>query len=143
MSNINQFSAEMDREFRKVVTQAQRIVRKAAFDGHKNIVKGTPMDTGRAKAAWQIDLNSTSEIEESLHIAAMSKSTAELVAGQQRSKLGAFKLGDVIHIYNNVEYILPLEYDGVSDQAPSGWVRSEKIRMENKLKEAFRAMRLI
>ena len=43
--------------------------------------------------------------------------------------------------FNNTEYVLSLEFEGSSKQAPAGWVRSEKIRMENKLNEAFGAIR--
>lgn len=111
------------------MSMSTKIVKKTAFDGHKNIVKGTPVDTGRARANWQIDLNGTNE------------STIESLSApdDERDQLSQFKLGDTIHIFNNVEYILALEW-GHSDQQPSGWVRSEKIRMQNKLQEAFNAM---
>ena len=129
MSSLETFGRELDAELKKKLTLASKVVRKVAFNGHRNIVKSTPLDTGRARANWQIDLNGTNETDiESL-----------LPPDGERAKLNNFKLGDVIHIFNNVEYIIPLEY-GLSNQAPSGWVRSEAIRMDKKLSQAFKAI---
>jgi len=139
MSDLNTFCNELDRDFAKILTKSRKAVVKVAFDGHRNIATETPFDTGLATASWQLDLNGTNENVEDIE--ALSKQAAEAIAGKHRDKLKQFKLGDVIHIFNNTEYVLSLEFEGSSKQAPAGWVRSEKIRMENKLNEAFGAIR--
>lgn len=131
MSDLNTFSRELDRAFEKNFKLSEQIVRKVAFDGHREIVRQTPKDTGRAQANWQIEINGANDSE----VDSVSP------PDEERDKLSSVKLGDVIHIFNNVEYILPLEFDHASKQVPaSGWVRSEAIRMENKLSEALKAI---
>lgn len=130
MSDLTKFSADLDKALAKKMALASAVIRKVGFDGHKNIARETPKDTHRATANWQLDLNGSNEIE----LDSVAPPDGE------RDKLRQFKIGDVIHIFNNVSYIIPLEFLGTSQQAPSGWVRSEAIRMESKLKEALRAI---
>lgn len=73
---------------RKVEARLSEAVRKVTFDLHSMIVQRTPVDTGRARAGWSVDLRP-----------------------------------DHSMIYNNVEYIVPLEYGHSRQQAPQGMVR--------------------
>jgi len=84
---MSRFTDDIAKFRAKVQARANSVIRKVGFDLHGRIVERTPVDTGRAKAGWSIDVRP-----------------------------------DSTWIYNNVEYIVPLEY-GHSKQAPQGMVR--------------------
>jgi hypothetical protein len=79
------------------------------------IIKGTPVDTGRASGNWYADVNSASS-EKSDAATQSGALTRVLLKGAQVT------LNDTFTITNNLEYINALEY-GHSKQAPQGMVR--------------------
>ena len=114
---MTSFSLDLAKFGQKAVDNAEKVVRKIGFDMHSRIVQRMPVDTGRAKANQQISINSLPsgsvlEFDKSGN-AAISKGGAVLAN---------FKLGDTIFLYNNIEYIIPLEF-GYSKQAPAGMFR--------------------
>jgi len=114
---MSSFSVDLAKFGQKAIDNSEEIVRKIAFDMHSRIVKRMPVDTGRARANTQISLhnlpsNATLETDKS--------GNATIASGNR--ELSQFKLGDTVFIYNNVEYILSLEF-GSSKQAPAGMFR--------------------
>jgi len=114
---MSSFSVDLAKFGQKAIDNSEEIVRKIAFDMHSRIVKRMPVDTGRARANTQISLhnlpsNATLETDKS--------GNATIAFGNR--ELSQFKLGDTVFIYNNVEYILSLEF-GSSKQAPAGMFR--------------------
>lgn len=114
---MSSFSVDLAKFGQKAIDNSEEIVRKIAFDMHSRIVNRMPVDTGRARANTQISLhnlpsNATLETDKS--------GNATIASGNR--ELSQFKLGDTVFIYNNVEYILSLEF-GSSKQAPAGMFR--------------------
>ena len=114
---MSTFSVDLANFGQTAIDNAERITRKVVFDIHSRIVRRMPVDTGRARANTQISINtlpsgSTLEVDVTGH--------ATIASGDR--ELSRFELGDTAFIYNNVEYILALEY-GSSDQAPQGMFR--------------------
>jgi hypothetical protein len=122
------FSVDLAKFGQKAVNNAEKIVRKTGFDMHARIVKRTPVDTGRAKANTQISVNSlpsSSSLAKDTTKSSPIADAGQIDFGLQSKALtavGKFNLGDTIFIYNNVEYILSLEF-GSSKQAPAGMFR--------------------
>lgn len=114
---MTSFSLDLAKFGQKAVNNAEKIVRKIGFDMHSRIVQRMPVDTGRAKANQQISINSLP----SGSVLEFDKSGNAAISKGNRA-LANFKLGDTIFLYNNVEYIIPLEY-GHSKQAPQGMFR--------------------
>ena len=110
------FSADITRFVAKTNGNIDIVVRKITLDIFRNVVKRTPVDTGRARAGWQI--------EETLHSIKVNKDdpTGQRTIREARQLINAIRAGGVIYVLNNVEYILPLEY-GSSKQAPNGMAR--------------------
>ena len=81
-------------------------VRKVFFTAVRDITKGTPVDTGRARNNWQ--------------------GTAK--------DLPKNVLGKKFILFNNMPYINKLEYGGHSQQAPKGWVRKAILKMRKRLR---------
>ena len=114
---MSRFAVDLARFGQRALDNADKITRKIAFDMHSRIVMRMPVDTGRARANTQISINSLPS-ESTLEV---DKSGNASIAKGKRT-LAQFKLGDTIFLYNNVEYILALEY-GSSTQAPQGMFR--------------------
>jgi len=105
--------------------------------GLTNIIKETPVDSGRARNNWFLSVSSPS-----------TKITR--VSGganfNQLNKLPKRVLNRKLYFTNNLPYIATLEYGGFpipggdlteggfSKQAPNGWVRSTLIKMANKIR---------
>lgn len=88
-------------------------------DCYGRLVQRTPVDTGRARAGWHIE-GESSEWKPAPGEYEKAKAEAVAVIPQEVLKLEALSKADVIYIMNNVEYILPLEA-GWSRQSSGFW----------------------
>lgn len=90
-------------------------LRGVVFQALGNIQNGTPRDTGRAINNWFVS------------VGAPSSQVTDDTSGNE-IKLGDlpdYIIGKTIYFSNNLPYIERLEYGAWSQQAPTGWVRSE------------------
>tara|TARA_R110000787_G_scaffold6179_10_gene21989 strand:+ start:229 stop:633 length:405 start_codon:yes stop_codon:yes gene_type:complete len=113
---VGSFEADVNKFQRKTVGKMDQIVRKVALELFTRIIYKTPVDTGRARANWQVSIGTpaagTVEIDDKSGNATVSQATA---------KSAGFKAGDTIYLANNLPYIRRLE-EGYSQQAPAGMV---------------------
>jgi hypothetical protein len=91
-------------------------VQKIALELFSRVILKTPVDTGRARANWQVAIGAapdgTLELEDKSGTATISAATASA---------SGLRAGDVIFLVNNLPYIQRLE-DGYSGQSPAGMV---------------------
>ncbi len=101
-------------------------VRKIGLDGWQELVRTTPRDTGRARANWST----------SVGILPINKGSGNTSINmtEQTSAIKDYNFGQTMYLYNNLEYIMPLEF-GNSKQAPEGWIRRTAVKMQKKLDE--------
>lgn len=92
-------------------------IKYVCFTLFKDIVLGTPVDTGRARANWQASIGAAVGGE----VIGTDRSGSTTIAQAQPDIEKA--PGTVFYISNNLPYIYRLEFEGWSKQAPSGWVR--------------------
>lgn len=97
-----------------------------------NVIRMSPVDTGRFRGNWQFSIGAASTGELDRLDKNGSAATAELVNGAIQ-----FKAGETAYIVNNLPYAIPLEY-GHSDQAPGGMVRITLERFQRIVLEAVR-----
>jgi len=115
-----------DLSVEKVITPALIKVHKAiSFQLLNGFILLTPVDTGRARAGWQVLINSTTE-DVNIDESQFEKGKKNLQGGGQSLEKGLVELSllkafDTVHIINNVKYIGFLD-DGSSKQAPNGIV---------------------
>ena len=115
--NLAAFKAELEREKRVLPEQVAQGTRYLGLAIYRNIVKATPVDTGRARGSWTIQYTSpdTSVLPE-----APSKSKNHYAPPSP-------KLGgppdpfSILWLNNELEYIGPLN-NGWSAQAPKRFV---------------------
>jgi hypothetical protein len=140
VTNLEEFSRELKVFDNLVPELALRLQKKIAFDMLTKIVQRTPVGNpdlwktkyppkgyvgGRARANWQVDLL---DPDESSQVEGEDKSGASTIA-TGASAIGRAQFGNVIWLYNNLPYIVRLEY-GWSQQAPGGMVRLSVAEIE-------------
>jgi hypothetical protein len=123
--------ASFEEQLRRIEINTSRKLdlfgRKVALELFRRVIYKTPVDTGRARANWQVSIGSaasgTVEIDDTNGSATMRQATADS---------RGFRAGDVIYLTNNLPYIMKLEEGGYPDgpktvggfsrQAPAGMV---------------------
>lgn len=94
-------------------------VRYLCLDLLKNVVQGTPVDTGRARGNWQATINTpaTGSTEKTDKQGGATISAASNAVSQAA--------GNVFYITNNLPYINRLEFEpNFAKQKQGGWVRA-------------------
>lgn len=116
----------MDAIVNRVNRRIDTVIRKSTIQLFGQVIKMTPVDTGRAKGNWQCTIGSptSSEIERDDGSRSQSLSSSKAYADVVKTVPPA---GNVVWLANNVPYIRKLEYyppgKGGSIQAPQGMVR--------------------
>lgn len=114
----------MAKDFTKTIVQFAQIanarltviVKKIGFDALNQVMARSPVDTGRFRAAWRLNVDSAD-----LDVPGEDQVVASV--DTQLAKLAGFQIGQSIHISNNLPYAQALE-DGSSDQAPTGVLKN-------------------
>ena len=122
--SLFRFEADLTAFAKKVDLDLGTVVRRVVIDLFTRIVQRTPVDTGRARSSWDIQHDSPGEGVPSTQLTRLSEQEATDRAKQALTKLIATRGKEyaVWWIFNNLPYILPLEY-GHSQKAPAGMVR--------------------
>jgi hypothetical protein len=113
----SKFELDIQRYVDKANGRIDLVVRKISLDLFRRVVMKSPVDTGRFKGNWQVQIGAvpggTLKLDDKDGTATIARVTAETLK---------LKAGEVIYLVNNLEYARALEY-GHSKQAPSGMVR--------------------
>lgn len=123
ITNLSEFESGIERDMQLPEDVTGEVVQKAAIQALRGLVLGTPVDTGRARANWNVatgeaDLSTT---EDTGWESKLNEGTARIANANPYS---------VIWLSNALDYIMPLE-QGHSQQAPTGWVESTLRRVED------------
>lgn len=127
MADLRTFARRMRNIGTKVQHNSDALVRKVAIAIDSAVVLATPVDTGRARSNWQVEINAPAAGAIDAHYPGKEGSTqgqnAQKALDLGREKIDEYKTGSTIHITNNLPYIGRLN-DGYSAQAPVGFVES-------------------
>lgn len=115
--------------------KADLVVKKLAIELFKLIVLKTPVDTGRARASWNL---SAGIIDTSVEPSGEYEKGQALAKARLSNLPGNFR---VIWITNSLPYIIALEH-GHSTQAPAGMVGLSVEEIEFYLDGVIREARL-
>ncbi|MCP4987576.1 MAG: hypothetical protein GY928_16415 [Colwellia sp.] len=142
--------AKVQKKLSELGKESNNKLRSVYFTGLDSIVKGTPVETGRAKSNWFLTTGSPS-------------SATTTIIGDDDVNLPKVVVGKKIYLTNNLPYISTLEYGGYPDPVkkgtwnkktnsyevrttggysdqlfpmgtPKGWVRATMIRMLNMIR---------
>jgi hypothetical protein len=101
----------------RTAEEAARVVRRVALVVDQTAVLATPVDTGRARSNWAVQVGSPIEGE---HVVQGFDRSGGSSLSQAEDALQEYKItAGVIFVANNVPYIEQLE-NGSSAQAPGG-----------------------
>jgi len=113
---MGQFANDLAKFEAKTSEKLDLAVRKIALELFSRIIMRTPVDTGRARANWQVAIGTIPSGTLELN----DKSGQATINKVQAASMGVVA-GDVIYLTNNLPYAVPLE-EGYSKQAPAGMV---------------------
>lgn len=133
MADPRGFGKRMKTIAKTVGVNADQLVRKVCLAVDSAVVLATPVDTGRARSNWQVDLNNAPAgtlPEPASPAEGVTRATAEAA-----EKAKAYKAGDTVHITNNLPYIGRLN-EGWSAQAPAGFVEEAALAGATTVKDA-------
>jgi hypothetical protein len=120
--NADKFSVELDQVFDQLKTDTQTFKRVFALNLLSRIVYRTPVDTGRARANWQVSNVSANTNERKRFKKNQPDSVARDTVARGQKNIDKNKEGQSIFIANNLPYIQRLESGTWSKQAPQGMV---------------------
>jgi len=114
------------------------VIKKIALDLLVQILKRSPVDTGRSRAAWYPSmqgLGGSYDLQRKLKDPTKSKVSEGKKQGSYKENL-KFTVNKYVELINGVDYIIYLEY-GYSKQAPYGMVRISMRKMRGKMPKAL------
>jgi hypothetical protein len=131
-TDIRTFTLALDKVIENIPIDANMFKRHVALDLLTRVVEKTPVDTGRARANWQVSVSSPSAQEIQYRstepiAAQMNESSIAGATIEKGSKvIDTVEIGEDIWLHNNLPYIEVLENGRVgnkgSEQAPNGMV---------------------
>ncbi len=120
MNDVADFSLQLGKVAKILDLRLEAVIKKVAFDLHADITFKTPVDTGRARASWNLSVGSPSP--ETPAPVAKKGETVPLTVIDPSALDGANLRTEPIYITSNLDYVQYLE-GGSSKQAPEGMVR--------------------
>lgn len=136
---VRQFHASIDAWIKAAGGGLEDAVEMMLMDVHRALVMGSPVDTGRFRANWQITFNTYP-----LHsLNSYDQKGQDTIAEGQQKIRGMFRRGGAVtsvHFSNLLIYANALEY-GHSKQAPAGVVGIVAIRLRSFMADAIRSAR--
>ena len=115
---LEQLDARLRRVSRQLEQGVERYVAAIGAEIGRVLVPATPVDTGLARGNWRPSLNVPISRPTSLPDPTGAGAVARIASVAQQ-----FRIGDSLHIVNNVPYISLLNA-GSSPQAPAGFVQA-------------------
>lgn len=126
MASLRDFAKRMQQRADSVEKNADELVRKVALAVDATVVIATPVDEGRARSNWQVNLDEPASGTVEPYAPGKEGSTggenSRAAIEQGKAKIANYgNANTAIHITNNLPYIKRLN-DGWSAQAPAGFV---------------------
>jgi hypothetical protein len=125
VADLRSFSKKVRLQGQAVVDNSTKLLRRVAVAVDRSVVLATPVDTGRARSNWQVELGAPAVGVLPAFDPGKSQSTAsantQRALDAARARIAQARNGDEIHLTNNLPYIGKLN-DGWSAQAPSNFV---------------------
>lgn len=111
-----------------------KTVRLTALAVYGQVVKLTPVDTGRARGNWWVGLNVVPSTAFPAETKAEGASLQRAALADAQQQIDAYKNDHILYVSNNLPYIRKLN-EGSSMQAPANFVESASQVGARKAKE--------
>lgn len=114
---MSSFTGKIGKFKAKAIVKVDQVRQASILDLFSLVVDATPVDQGMLKGAWMPTVNTP--FSGTVNVKDPSGSIAK---ARIRANMGELK--DVVWFTNTMPYAYRIEYDGWSQQAPGGMVRS-------------------
>jgi hypothetical protein len=137
MGDLNDLAAKLKRISASIEPNVDKLLKDVAMAVDEEVVRATPVDTGRARANWQMSLNEPAQgvLYPQPQKPPTPESGAERSVAEGRDVLSQYKTGDTVYITNRLPYIGLLDA-GHSAQAPANFVARSVQRARSLIKGA-------
>lgn len=129
------FSGDIKKFTSKTERATLFVFRGTALGLFSKVILRTPVDTGRLRANWQINLNSPA----SGTVGGSDKSGGKAIS-KANNGTGKAKITDSIYLINNLPYAKVIE-NGSSTQAPQGMVKVTVTEFQREVEKNVRKAR--
>lgn len=133
MADLRGFGRKIQLTGRAVEENANKLKRQVAVAVDAAVVLATPVDTGRARSNWQVELNRPAG--GTVPPLAAGAGAAQASIAKAKARIEQAQQGNEIHITNNLPYIGRLN-EGWSAQAPAGFVEQAVLAGADTVKAA-------
>jgi hypothetical protein len=118
-SSVKEFSDAIEEFATQLVPESLILMqKKLVLDLLAGVVRKTPVDTGRARGNWQVEVGSVPQGVRNDR----DGESEEAIIQAASENLRSLGFAQVVWVANNLEYVVFLE-DGSSEQAPAGMLR--------------------
>lgn len=133
---VRKFQGDIDKWINQVKTGLDDVIREFVKAVHADLVKRSPVDTGRFRANWQITYNHIPMYALNEYDKSGEKTIASGIRTANVLPLGRGGAVTTIYFSNMLIYANALEY-GHSQQAPAGVLGLVAIRLRSYMSEAI------
>lgn len=133
------FERDLEKFADDLEVDVMTVIRKVVLSILEGVTKRTPVDTGIARASWQVSINTERQSMVDIERTYTPDQATQIVR-RKYYKTSRLKPGDQVLIYNNIPYIVYLEY-GSSDQAPNGMLRVTVQEAKQKLDRLMKGIK--
>lgn len=131
---------------RQTEVSIEQAVRAIVIELFSSVIADTPVDTGRARGNWQTSIGGPirGTIERDDNTGPVGSQSAKATGGaifELDQVTGTMRMGQTIYLTNNMPYILRLEFEHWSRQAPHGMMRKNVARINTIVDEVARGIR--
>ena len=138
------FDKDILRAAQEVMTEtSDRALYLTAKDIFARIVRGTPIDTGRARSNWIASVGTANLTFRAARVpyprGGGPKDYGDTIIRRNNRILKTIQSGQSAFLSNSLPYIRRLEYGWSKGQAPHGMVRSALVTLSHTYKRSFKA----
>jgi hypothetical protein len=137
--DLKRFAIRLRHLGNNVERNAGKLVRKVALSVDSTVVTATPVDTGRARSNWQVEIGKPASGTLESFVPGSEGSTVgentRIALAIGAAQIATHKAGQTIYLTNNLPYIGALN-NGHSAQAPAGFVQTAVLDGALQIKEA-------
>lgn len=137
--DLKRFAVRIGQVGAAVQQNADKLVRQVALSVDATVVSATPVDTGRARSNWQVEIGNPAKGTVEAFVPGAEGDTGgqntQMALALGSATIATYKSGESIHLTNNLPYIGALN-DGRSAQAPAGFVQTAVLNGALQIKDA-------
>lgn len=137
--DLKRFAVRIRQVGTAVEENAGKLVRKVALSVDATVVSATPVDTGRARSNWQVEIGKPAKGVLPAFVPGKEGDTVgpntQMALALGAAAIATYKTGETIHLTNNLPYIGALN-NGHSAQAPAGFVQTAVLDGALQIKDA-------